>query len=205
MGFEVAFSLIENPGSTTLNLTGANLIGVDPQLGPLADNGGPTRTHALSPTSPAVDTGNDAGTDQRGLPRLVDFLGAPNGTGVGGNVSDMGAFEFQPPKCKGTPATIVATGATVNGTGAADVIVGTAGANTIKGLGGKDLVCAGGGNDTVIGGGGNDQILGEAGNDTLKGGAGKDKLLGAAGKDRLIGGKGRDKLIGGPGADTQRQ
>ena len=39
-----------------------NLIGsatgggvIDPQLGPLADNGGPTMTHALLPGSPAID------------------------------------------------------------------------------------------------------------------------------------------------------
>jgi hypothetical protein len=50
--------------------TGAGGIGinVDPQLLPLADNGGPTRTHALMPGSPAIDAGsNPAGlvTDQR--------------------------------------------------------------------------------------------------------------------------------------------
>jgi len=32
-----------------------DLSGVDPQLGPLADNGGPTLTHALLPGSPAID------------------------------------------------------------------------------------------------------------------------------------------------------
>ena len=28
---------------------------IDPRLGPLAKNGGPTRTHALLPDSPAID------------------------------------------------------------------------------------------------------------------------------------------------------
>ena len=40
----------------------------NPQLGPLADNGGPTQTHALLAGSPAIDAGNNAGcpaTDQR--------------------------------------------------------------------------------------------------------------------------------------------
>ena len=44
----------------------------DPQLGPLADNGGPTPTVALLSGSPAIDQGNDAvcpSTDQRGVPR----------------------------------------------------------------------------------------------------------------------------------------
>jgi len=55
---------------------------IDPRLGPLQDNGGPTRTHALLKTSPAVNAGNPAEpgggadaclpADQRGVPRPVD-------------------------------------------------------------------------------------------------------------------------------------
>jgi hypothetical protein len=44
-------------------------IGGDPMLGPLADNGGPTLTHALAPGSPAIDHGanpDNRATDQRG-------------------------------------------------------------------------------------------------------------------------------------------
>lgn len=42
----------------------------NPGLAPLADNGGPTRTHALLGTSPAVDTGNTTlANDQRGVAR----------------------------------------------------------------------------------------------------------------------------------------
>lgn len=47
----------------------------DPGIGPLADNGGPTWTHALLPGSPAIDTAVDAqcpDTDQRGVPRPYD-------------------------------------------------------------------------------------------------------------------------------------
>ena len=60
----------------------------DPELAELADNGGRTRTHALSPTSPAIDTGNNDGEesfDQRGLwnARIV---------GAG---ADIGAYELQ--------------------------------------------------------------------------------------------------------------
>ena len=50
---------------------------LDPLLGPLEDNGGPTLTHALRKGSPALDAGDDAAitnydltTDQRGEPRL---------------------------------------------------------------------------------------------------------------------------------------
>jgi CSLREA domain-containing protein len=67
----------------------------DPGLGPLADNGGPTHTMALLPASPAIDRGigDDLGTDQRGLPRPVDFPWVPNAPG--GDASDIGAFERQ--------------------------------------------------------------------------------------------------------------
>lgn len=56
-----------------------------PGLLPLANNGGPTLTHALYPLSPARDfaTGSTATTDQRGLPR-------PSGA-----ARDAGAYELQ--------------------------------------------------------------------------------------------------------------
>lgn len=60
----------------------------------LADNGGPTATVALTPTSPATDTGSNAiadgiAFDQRGLgfERILD------GNGNGTAVADIGAFE----------------------------------------------------------------------------------------------------------------
>ncbi len=76
----------------TCNLIDVNdLPGVDPVLGPLQDNGGPTLTHALLEGSPAIDTGNDAGcpaTDQRGRTRPKD--GDLDGT----STCDIGAFEL---------------------------------------------------------------------------------------------------------------
>jgi hypothetical protein len=69
---------------------------IDPRLGPLANNGGPTHTHALLPGSPALDagaviTGPPQGYDQRGNPfsRMVD------GTGDGVVRIDIGAYESQ--------------------------------------------------------------------------------------------------------------
>ena len=66
-----------------------DLIGVDPMLSPLADNGGPTLTHALLPGSPAIDAGDntaatEAGltTDQRGMPRFFN------------ETVDIGAYEL---------------------------------------------------------------------------------------------------------------
>jgi cysteine-rich repeat protein len=56
---------------------------LDPLLGELQNNGGPTDTHALLESSPAIDKGdpNCAGTDQRGVARPQ------------GNACDIGAYE----------------------------------------------------------------------------------------------------------------
>jgi len=62
----------------------------DMRLGPLADNGGPTHTHALLTGSPAIDAGDDQvcpDTDQRGITRPQD--GNADGTAR----CDVGAFE----------------------------------------------------------------------------------------------------------------
>jgi hypothetical protein len=63
-------------------------------LGDLADNGGPTKTHALLDGSSAIDQGNSFGatTDQRGKPRPIDFDASSAAPGDG---SDIGAFERQ--------------------------------------------------------------------------------------------------------------
>ena len=66
----------------------------DPDLGSLADNGGPTRTLALEVGGPAVDAGLSAGetTDQRGKSRPFGFPSISNA--AGGDGSDIGAFEL---------------------------------------------------------------------------------------------------------------
>jgi hypothetical protein len=53
---ESLFSLVSD--MSCLLDTATNGQWVDPMIGPLADNGGPTYTHALLPGSPAIDTGS---------------------------------------------------------------------------------------------------------------------------------------------------
>jgi hypothetical protein len=75
-------------------------VGVDPLLGPLTDNGGPTLTMAPRPGSPAIDQGYFTSPDQRGLD-VFDFPGIANAPG--GNGADVGAVEVQdvaPPTVK---------------------------------------------------------------------------------------------------------
>ena len=80
-------------------LTGpGDQIDIDPMLGPLQDNGGPTLTHALLPASPAINAGDPNFTpppsyDQRGSPYVRVFNGR----------IDIGSFEVQPPR-RTTPA-----------------------------------------------------------------------------------------------------
>lgn len=90
-----------SPNLTTDGTCETTFIG-EPHLGPLADNGGDTFTHALGINSPALDSGIcDSGTDQRGLPRPVDLPGYPNNE----NGCDVGAYEAQ-----ATPPTAVTIG-----------------------------------------------------------------------------------------------
>lgn len=81
------YNLIENTTGFggTLTTVASDITGVDPLLDALADNGGPTQTHALqagSPASPAVDAGGSClAADQRGTTR-------PQGA-----TCDIGAYE----------------------------------------------------------------------------------------------------------------
>jgi CSLREA domain-containing protein len=85
----------KNDGSSgfpTGALVGTIASPVNPQLAALSNNGGPTQTHALLSTSPAIDAGNNAtceSTDQRGVARPI------------GAACDVGSYEAAdqtPPK-----------------------------------------------------------------------------------------------------------
>ena len=82
------------------NGVNGNIIGSDPKLGPLANNGGFTQTMALISGSPAIDAGTNTGcpaTDQRGTTRPL------------GTRCDIGAYE--------APAPVITTASSLPVTG----------------------------------------------------------------------------------------
>jgi CSLREA domain-containing protein len=141
-------------GCTFLPAAGDQL-GVDPLLGALANNGGPTFTHALRKGSPAIGGAgpDDALFDQRGVPRGAD----------------IGAYEFA--RCGKAVVNRV-------GTSGKDKLTGTSRADGILGLGGNDILIGLRGKDGLCGGAGRDLLRGGGGNDLCRGGPGRDRLTG---------------------------
>jgi len=103
-----SFSLIgDNTGSALTEApigapdANGNLIGglvggvIDSQLGPLQNNGGPTLTHSLLPSSPAIDMGDPAAMAGVGDVPLAEQRGGLYTRVFGGRI-DIGAYEAQP-------------------------------------------------------------------------------------------------------------
>jgi hypothetical protein len=87
-GGELVINASHNIIRQHLGLDGTYFINEDPLLGPLADNGGPTLTHATPAGSSAADAGTNLlglSTDQRGITFARHI----------GNGPDIGAFELQ--------------------------------------------------------------------------------------------------------------
>ena len=220
--FRVEYSLIETGrrnATIVETVPGSNLYGVDPLLGPLAENGGPTLTQVLLPGSPAINRGFNSALysfDQRGL----GFVRAVGRT-------DIGAFEVQqrgsylvPDLANPAKRQLIVVGSQVNDT---ITIAVSSGKFNVTINGQKQsypvtnvvgiVVRGNDGNDTITlsssvtiggildGGQGDDTLTGSAGNDLLLGGEGDDKLFGFGGRDVLIGGDGHDSLTGGLGDD----
>lgn len=167
-------NVIQNTTGCGFTAAAGDKFGVDPLLGPLADNGGTTFTRALLTGSPAIGAASAAAaaTDQRGVPR---------------SAPDMGAYELA--TCGGVTVNRVGTEGSdkLTGTSGADGILALGGKDLLKGLAGKDGLCGGNGKDTLKGGGGKDRLRGQGGRDLLVGGKGKDSCKGGAGKDKQKG------------------
>ncbi|MBV9354955.1 MAG: IPT/TIG domain-containing protein, partial [Chloroflexi bacterium] len=96
------YSLIRNAsavsGGNAPTTDSSDIIGRDPQLGPLTANGGPTPTMAPTLSSPVLDRGKSfgLGSDQRGQSRPFALPGV-TGVPAGGDRADIGAVEQHTP------------------------------------------------------------------------------------------------------------
>ena len=148
-GLFINYSLIGDSADTYLSEAptpdaNGSLIGgpvnglIDPLLGPLANNGGPTQTHALLSDSPAIDAGDPSITqnptefDQRGNP----FLRVLNGDSVGSTRIDMGAFEITDI----TEPTVTIVRANSNPTNATSVVFDVNFSEEVLGVDASDFV-----------------------------------------------------------------
>jgi Ca2+-binding RTX toxin-like protein len=123
-----------DPNNTTTPNSGAteSSTAINPMLGPLQDNGGPTFTHEVLANSPALNAGdpNATGPDQRGIPRS--------------GVPDIGAFERNLNLRLGTSGN--------------DTLTGQVG-NSLLFFPFADIFFGGLGNDTFTGNGSNDTFM----------------------------------------------
>ncbi|WP_068132131.1 choice-of-anchor Q domain-containing protein [Roseimaritima ulvae] len=90
----------------------------------LADNGGPTQTHALIAGSPAIDAGNNTNATQDGMAggtALVTDQRGPGFARIRNSTVDMGAFETTPP-----PGVELSLSHTTGSEAGATVVVATA-------------------------------------------------------------------------------
>jgi CSLREA domain-containing protein len=88
------FNLSSDDGSGLLTQSTDKTLAI-PGLSPLADNGGQTPTHGLLSNSAAIDAGiSEIFNDQRG-PGFLRLVDLPAVNAIGGNGTDIGAFEVQ--------------------------------------------------------------------------------------------------------------
>ncbi len=167
---------------------------LNPHLGPLANNGGTTRTHLLLDHGPAIDGGGWG--LQNPLPGSV-FQFDQRGEGflrVVGDFVDIGAVERQLLTLPSSDAPV--TPPMIEGTDGRDRLLGTVAGDIIYGYGDRDRLWGQTGDDQLFGGDGNDKLFGEQGDDLLWGGSGYDRLSGGAGADGFVLslGEGRDRI-----------
>jgi hypothetical protein len=216
-------SLIETTDGASVTDGGANVLGIDPQLGSWVDNGGTTPTELPATTSPVIDAGiaNSLTADQRGEVRPADRI--PTNVADG---TDIGAIEL-PAEAKPidtttttttpeeptttpdqpvvpAPETQLCLGKQVilqKGTDADETIPGSGSDDGILGGGGIDLISGLGGNDCLFGQAGADKLSGDDGDDIVQGDRDEDSVKGDAGDDDVRGQNGNDKVDGGSGSD----
>jgi CSLREA domain-containing protein len=202
-----------------------NLTWGDAGLAPLADHGGLVPTHALLPTSPAIDAGDPSAlAGQNGIPEF-DTRGGGYSRVLAGRI-DIGATDAHVIKRSsgnkvevygtllGDTITVNSGNVVIDTIGTFTVSAGTASSLEVHGLDGSDTITispaiavsssiyGGEGNDSLTGGSGSDSVYGGNGNDVLMGGDGTDSLYGGEGDDLLYGNGGTNLLYGEAGSDA---
>jgi Ca2+-binding RTX toxin-like protein len=149
--------MIGNTNGCSYNQGAGDILNRSAQILPLANNGGPTATHSLRKTSPAINAARTCpAKDQRGVKRSL------------GGRCDIGSWELA--RCQGIVINLI-------GTNGPELLLGTDGPDGILGLGSSDTLRGRGGNDGLCGGGGVDLLAGGTGKDGLDGGGGRDTCL----------------------------
>jgi hypothetical protein len=106
LGYNLIGQTDGSTGWIDMDLQGTSANPLDPLLGPLQDNGGPTPTHALLVGSPAIDTGDPAAVgslDQRGVIRGI------GGTNIGAYQASAFVLTAPAPVTAGTPFDVTVT------------------------------------------------------------------------------------------------
>ncbi len=127
-------NLIEIVNSEAIGLIASDLLNVNPDLGPLEFNGGPTPTLALLPGSPAINAGNASTTAPATVPSPVhdwngngnanDSAGSSNGTLTNTGVSYASGVVGQAFQFNGSGGYVtLPTSADVTGTGPLSISV----------------------------------------------------------------------------------
>ncbi len=139
-------------------------------------------------------------------PTTALFSGTPQTGDIGVSAVEVHATDAAGASAAADFALILTTkaGASVSGSGGADVIFGGSGNETLSGGGGGDALFGLVGNDVLRGGKGNDVMQGGEGADVLHGGKGNNVLDGGSGSDVIFDGGGSAFIAGGTGADTIR-
>jgi len=92
--FSVNYSLVGTSVTPNAGTSGNNVVTNTPQIGSLANNGGPTETHALLTGSLAIDAGDPAALPGVSMLPLLDQRGDSYGRVQNGRI-DIGAFEVR--------------------------------------------------------------------------------------------------------------
>ncbi|MBC8076381.1 MAG: CSLREA domain-containing protein, partial [Chloroflexales bacterium] len=177
-------NLVQRTAGCAIATSASDIVGTDPLLGPLADNGGATATHALLVASPAVDAGDRltcAIEDQRGVGRPVGArcdIGAFEQGLVVNSTADAPDANLRDPVCETAPGngqcTLRAAVQQANGTPGVDAVeFGIAGPFLLT-LTGTSEVAAQGDlditDDVLLNGRGSDSTIIDGGNNPDIGG-----------------------------------